>query len=189
MKLLLLILLLSLSPVASRAQASGQGSRDEQSSFGTEEVPGRPRVMRPLPVPSAVLQILETDEMVKSCLEDNPLPPGRRLGSWFVASEVHLDGPAETDFVVVPSFQGEERMCFQSVAGIGWFWIFRKVETQYRLVLKAAGNGLSVLETRSNGYRDIQTSTLGQAGKYLTTLSFRFDGERYTKLGDATQQR
>jgi hypothetical protein len=182
--LLLVPLLLIL---ASQAQTSSQVVQ-EQSSFGTEEAPGEPRVSRPHPVPDAVLRILETDEGVRSCLKDNPLSAGQHLGSWFLASEIHLDSPAQTDLIVVPSFQGEEGMCFESVEGIGWFWVFRSADTNYQLVLKAAGNGLEVLRTRSNGYRDIQTGVVSQAGKYVTTVTFRFNGNEYVKHEETTQE-
>ena len=185
-RLLLLMLLLFLPSVTSRTQDSGHAKKEEQSSFGTEDVPGTPRVVLPLPVPDSVVQSLETDENVRSCLQENPLDPGQSLGSWFIASEIHLAGPAEDDLVVVPSFKSSESMCFQSVAGIGWFWVFRRVDTRYQLALKAAGNGLEVLGTRSSGYRDIQTSTLGQAGRHLTTMIFRFDGTRYQKYRETT---
>ncbi|MGO9865181.1 MAG: hypothetical protein ACLPLR_16360 [Terriglobales bacterium] len=180
----LLALTLSAQP-----QIARQGSQQEQSSFGTEELPDVPRVKRPLPVPDAALQILRTDDEVKSCLEHNQLAPGQDLASWFTASEIHLDGPDEADLVVLPSFRGKEGMCFQSATGIGLFWIFRKNGKQYHLLLKTWGGGLEILRNRSNDYRDIQTGSLGQAGRYLTTVTFRFDGKRYQKYQERTEER
>ena len=82
----------------------------------------------------------------------------------------------------------ESYSCFHSVAGISWFWVFRQAGKRYELVLKAAGNGLDVLKTRNNGYRDLQTATLGQAGRFVTTTTFRFDGKRYQKYCESTQE-
>jgi len=169
--------------------AAGQTGKQEQSSFGTEEFPGEPLVKRPVPVPDAVLEILKGDDGVKSCLEYNPLPAGGLLSSWFIASEIHLDGVNETDLVVLANPKPEESYpCFHSVAGISWFWVFRQTGRRYELVLRCAGNGLDVLKTRNNGYRDLQTVTLGQAGRYVTTTTFRFDGKRYKKYRESTEE-
>lgn len=169
-----------------RSQKAGEATKEEQSTFGTEEVPGIPFVKRPLPVPDAALPILNVDVDVKGCLDDNPLPPGHSLASWFIGSEIHLDGPSENDLVVLPLPDNE---CFHSAAGIGTFWIFRKVGQQYELVLKALGNGLTILGTKYNGHRSIQTGTIGQAGRQFTTVVFRFDGKRYQKYREDTQDK
>jgi hypothetical protein len=164
--------------------ATVRPNQKEQSTFGTEEIPGTPLVKRPTPVPKRVLQILNQDVDVKGCLSDNPLPRGHSLASWFIGSKIHLGGPGESDLVVVPA----RYECFHSVAGIGIFWVFRPVAGQFELVLKTLGNGLLVLQTRHNGYRNIQTGTLGSAGRFLTTVTFRFDGHKYLKFRERTQK-
>jgi hypothetical protein len=169
-----------------RSQEPGKSTKDEQSTFGTEEVPGSPFVKRPAPVPDAVLQILKEDIDVKGCLSDNPLPAGQSLASWFVGSKIHLDGPSESDLVVVPRPDNE---CFHSAAGIGTFWIFRRVRDEYELVLKALGNGLAILGAKHNGYRSIQTGTIGQAGRQFTTIVFQFDGKLYQKYKEETREK
>ena len=184
-KLLFSAALLILSCEQVGAYRQGQ---QEQTSFGTEVVPGEQRVKRPVPVSDTILQILRTDDAVKSCLEYNPLPAGQSLGLWFIASEIHLDGPAEADLVVVPRLRGEETLCFQSVEGIGWFWIFRPTGSGYTLALKAAGNGLWVLKTRHNGYRDVQSGSIGQAGRFVTTITFRFDRGQYRESRNVTRE-
>ena len=187
---LMLLALMSLSlSGAAQLQPPSQRSDQEQFILGTEEIPGQPRVKHPVPVPDLVLRILMTDNGVVSCLAHNPLAPGKNLGSWFIASEIHLDGPDEADLIVVPSFRGKESMCFGGATGIGLFWIFRKTAEHYQLALKTWGGGLEILSTRSSGYRDVQTGTLSQAGRYLTTVNFQFDGKRYQKYKEATKER
>ena len=180
----LILFLIFTAPI--RSQKAGEITKEEQSTFGTEEVPGMPLVKRPLPVPDAALAILKEDVDVKGCLSDNPLPPGHSLASLFIGSEIHLDGPSESDLVVVP-LPGNE--CFHSAAGIGTFWIFRRVGDQYELVLKALGNGLTILGAEHNGYRGIQTGTIGQAGRQFTTVVFRFDGKRYREYRKETKEK
>jgi hypothetical protein len=186
--MLLLVLLFIFSfALPAHSQNSGQLATQEQSTFGTEEVsPAEPRVIRPVPVPDEVLEVLKAGAGFKSCLDYNPLAPGQLLSSWFIASKIHLDGSDETDLVVVPSFRGKEGMCFESVEGIGWFWVFRKVGGRYELALKTSGNGLEILKTKNNGYRNIQTGTIGQAGRFITTITFHFDGKAYRKYNEKT---
>jgi hypothetical protein len=171
-----------------QAQVLAQRSESEQSKFAAEENPDEPRVRNPIPVPDVVVEALKTEETVKSCLQYNPLEPGQTLSSWFIASAIHLDGPKESDVVVVPSFSGQESMCFQSASGVGLFWIFRKNSERYELVLKTYGNGLEILKSKTNGYRNIRTGTIGEAGKELTELVFHFDGTHYVESEESTHE-
>lgn len=188
MKILLAASFLFVFVLPSQAQVSVLSSENEQSRFTVEEIPGESRVRHPIPVPDGALEKLQTDGTVKSCLKDNPLEPGKSLSSWFVASLIHLNGPKEADLVVVPSFQGQESMCFQSPAGIGLFWIFRKHGERYELVLSTWGGGLEILTTKTNSYRNVMTGTLGQAGRNLTNITFHFTGTRYVANKETTQE-
>jgi hypothetical protein len=171
-----------------QAKVSGPRSEGEQSRFAVEDIPGEPRIKRPIPVPDAAVEELQKDGAVKSCLGDNPLEPGQSLSSWFVASVIHLDGPMEADLVVVPSFRGQESICFQTPAGIGLFWIFRKNGERYQLVLRTWGGGLEILTAATNGHRNVETGALGQAGRVLTNTTFHFDGIRYVENRRTTQE-
>jgi hypothetical protein len=161
---------------------------DEQSTFAVEEIPGEARVTHPIAVPDGVLAILRTDGAVKSCLKDNPLGRGQSLSSWFVASQIHLYGVNEADVIVLPSLHGEESMCFQSPTGVGLFWVFRHDGQQYKLVLQTWGNGLQILTSKTDGYRNIQTGTVGEAGRVITNVRFRFDGTQYAKDRETTSE-
>lgn len=174
---LLLLIMINLG----QSRAWGQRSAIEQSKFAVEEIPGEPRVKEPITIPDAVTKALQTDDGVKSCLEDNPLESGQSLSSWFLASAIRLDGSDEADLIVVPSFRGQESMCFQTPAGIGLFWIFRRSKGQYDLILRTWAGGLRILNERTNGYRDVQAGTLGQAGRNLTSVTFHFNGIKYVQ--------
>lgn len=184
-----LLVLILFSTLTAHSQITEQGHQQEQSSFASEEAPGTQRIKHPVQVPDAAIEVLKTDDTVKSCLEDNPLAPGQDIGSWFVASKIHLGSAGDTDIIVLPSLHGEESKCFESIAGIGLYWIVRSTGKQYQLVLTTWGGSLQILAARNNGFRDIQTETLGQAGRYLTTVTFRFDGNRYEKYRETTQKR
>jgi hypothetical protein len=180
-----LLLLLLLFPAGSHAQTSIAlgATRQEQSVFNADP---SEQVTHPIRVPNAVLQLLAKDTAVAACMKDNPIAPGGSLTSWFTASEIHLNGPDEADLVVLPVAQGDAFMCFHSVEGVGWFWVFREAAGQYELVLKTAGLGLSVLDTRHNGYKDIRSD--GQVGKWSTRTTFRFTGGRYQEFQKKTTE-
>jgi hypothetical protein len=170
------------------AHAWGQRIEGEQSSFAVEEIPDEPRIKHPIPVPDAVVEVLKSDDGVKSCLKDNPLAPGQLMSSWFIGSVIHLDGPKEADLVVVPSFHGQESMCFQTPAGFGLFWVFRQNGAGYDLVLRSWAGGLRILTSETNGYRNVRTDSMGQAGRVLTNVVFQFNGNRYVENREATRK-
>ncbi len=157
--------------------ATSRTGSQEQTTFNANAVASEPLVKRSIPLPDAVLQILQKDDTITACLKDNPIPAGGSLASWLIASEIHLNGTDEADLVVLPNAQGETYLCFHSAEGIGWFWVFRRAGGRYELVLKTAGLSLRVLDTQHHGYRDIRSG--GQVGKFGTMVSFRFEGGRY----------
>lgn len=144
------------------------------------------QIMNPVPLPKGALQVLSKDKDVVACTKDNPIPHPGSLGSWFAASVVHLNGRGEDDLVVLPIAQGNPYLCFHSVEGIGIFWVFRRAEGQYKLVLKTSGLRLVVLKTTHNGYRDIESE--GQVGKFGTRSIFRFESGRYREFRRKTQE-
>src|SRR5579871_1260548 len=67
------------------------------------------RLTHPVPVPESVVQILARDKIVAACMKDHQMSPGKSLASWFVGSEIHLNGTSEADMIVLPSSRSEER--------------------------------------------------------------------------------
>ena len=159
------------------------GQEKEQTEFQT--APDQ-KITRPAHLPRGVLQLLAKDNEVSDCLADNPIPKSGSLAAWFAASEVHLGGPGEEDLVVLPIADGDRFLCFHSVEGIGFFWVFRKAGKNYQLVLKTGGLGLSVLRTRHNGYRDIESD--GQAGVYYTRNIYHFQNGSYREFRQITKK-
>lgn len=137
----------------------------EQAVFGLEN-----EVNRPVNVPEGALQILRTDTEVLRCLKQNQTP-NHVSASWFVASEIHLNGPEGIDLVVQP-----KNTCLFG-ANIGPFWVFRNTPQGYRMVLTTRALGLEVLRSRTKGYRNIR----GVRATATNTVSvlFRFDGHKY----------
>ena len=178
---LLLLLALTLSGTATQTSQS-QGARSrEQSSFSmeTEMVP----IEKPVSLPEGALRVLEKDAGVASCMQNETVSPGQLPSSWFVGSQIHLDGPDETDLIVLPGpLEAPQPMhpapnaCFFG-AYTAKFWVLRLTGEGYKLVLKVDAHGLGVLKTKRNGYRDIETTVSSLNGS--TTTLFRFNGQRY----------
>jgi hypothetical protein len=83
------------------AQHASANDQKEQSEFGIElEV--NP-ILRPVELPRAALDALTEDKRVAFCLKKNGLSPGELPANWFIASEIHLNGPNERDLVALPS--------------------------------------------------------------------------------------
>jgi hypothetical protein len=175
----------------SQSQNSKKKTEPEQSSFGGEEAADVPFIKGRVPVPPAVLEILRHDETVKGCLRDNEPTPENPFSSWFVAATIHLGGPSERDLIVLPNPGWQPGYgCWYSASGIQWFWIFRRAEEQYKLVLAVHGNDIEILRTQHSGHRDIRSATILSAGRFGTTILYRFDGNQYQEYQrNKTQQK
>jgi hypothetical protein len=161
----LLIIFVGLTEIVAETQGN-KTLPTEQSLFGMEG----PAIERPVTLPAGVLKILQKNDFVLTCLEKDR-SPNEIPASWFVGSEIHLDGPGQIDLIVVP-----KNGCLLG-ANVGPFWIFRKVRMSYVLILDVSSHDLEVLGTRWNGLRDIKiwSATVNT----LTSEVFRFDGQRY----------
>ena len=135
----------------------------EQTDFGADS-----DLDRPIPVPEAALKTL------RSALQATPDElPAEQLR----ASEIHLDGSTEVD-LVVPVLAGGHAASF---------YILRPTSDGYQLIFDSGGDSMTVLRTRSHGYRDLQVEGITMAGKNVTTVIYRFDGHKYVKAREKTE--
>ncbi len=138
-------------------------------------------------IPAAALNVLKGDETVRSCLDKRQMSSDQLPASWFSASQIHLSGAEQDDLLVQPISSPERAGCFHGVDCCAWFWVFRQVGKRYELVLKVFAGALSVRDTTSKGYRDIEVAS-GNAKGYAT-MTFRFDGLRYKQFRKRTTYR
>jgi hypothetical protein len=129
----------------------------------------------PFTLPKSILDLLSRYEMVTDSLEEKNIPPEQLPGSWFLASEVHLAGPKENDVVVM----GQCPVCGANVAP---FWLFRPSNRGYELLMFGRGLALRIIDHRTNGYLDIETSMV-MTQKPWTGI-WRFDGKKYQLVPD-----
>ena len=158
--------------------------RPEQTEFSMEQelVP----VTRPTNLSDAALQALGRDSAVSSCLgvekSSRDLPPA----SWFIASEIHLARADETDLIVLPASRPAAEMkpapnaCFFGPYTTKW-WILRKVNEGYQVILTVDAHDIGLKQTRSNGYRDIEAGISTMQGTTVTV--YKFDGHHYERPG------
>jgi hypothetical protein len=154
----------------------------EQSAFGYDDPAP---IQRPVKLSRAALDALSKDKRVASCLKANNLNPQELPANWFVASEIHLDGADEKDLVVLPGdplpepHPGEvsQNVCLIG-ANTAQMWVLRDVQNNFQLVLNQIALALEVLQSRTNGLRDIQVSAVvGMA--YDDSIVYKFDGQTY----------
>jgi hypothetical protein len=155
------------SLVAVQKQDGTKDTKHEQSDFGADAE----KLDRPAIVP---------DEVVQKIREVDNAPPDELPAEWLLASKIHLDGPNEIDLIVMGT--GGLRG-----AHVVPFFVFRKKEGRYELVLSTGGDGLSVLNTKWHGFREISAYGIGFAGRETTTVTFRFDGQQYQKFKEKTE--
>jgi hypothetical protein len=148
----------------------------EQADFGVEGAFQRPVVM-----PTRALQTLRTSKpthpLLQLCAEQESILTAEIPASWFVASEIRLTTKRASGLVV----RGEH----QCLAGahITQFWVLEKLETGYRVVFQGRGDGLSVLPTRTHGYRDLELVIITQAGAVIDDVALHFSKRGYIVSG------
>jgi hypothetical protein len=181
---LLIALLFATTPAVGRAD---EGAK-EQTSFSSEQDFVNQPVQSPTPLSAEALSALATDRNVAGCLAESGKSPDQ-VFAWFVASVIHLGPKDEADYIVLPNLllkagQPDDvpgRGCFLR-ANAAWFWALRRTKQGYKLVFSGGGHELSVLRHRTNGFRDIKTGFILQAGQTLDETVYRFDGQSYVQV-------
>lgn len=181
--MLIVVTLLGITPFG-RAE---EGTK-EQLIFNSAQDYAKQPVLHPTPLTPEALEALATDQIVGGCLKETGISADQAF-AWFVASEIHLGGRDETDFVVLPSLllkagqPGDvpDRGCFLG-ANAAWFWALRSTKQGYRLIFSGGGQYLSVLRHRTNGFRNVKTSVIFQEGRTMDEAVYRFDGQAYVKV-------
>jgi hypothetical protein len=133
----------------------------DQAHFSAED----DQVQHPVPIPEPIFRFLIEQVDVK----DQGTP--EEIRKWLSVAEVHLAGPNEIDWVVY----GGGGL---GGANVSPFWIFvPNTEEGHRLVMHDSAHNLDFLRGRSNGYRDINLTSLTCCELSETLL--KYDGRMY----------
>src|SRR5208282_1683510 len=147
----------------------------EQMRFGLEE-----SVTQPVAIPDAVLAILRTDSVVITSRCGDGQPAFNISASWFEAAQVHLNGPEEIGLLV----KAKDGCLFG--ANIGPFWVFRKTQHGYELLLDVDALGVELLPSRTQGHKDISAGAV--AGGKAVSVFYKFDGRKYQESGSKVEE-
>jgi len=153
--------------ISANAQIAQQTDSTEQTSFSMDSP-----FEKPFTLSDIAKKALATDRNIARALKDSQLSLENIPKDWFLASEVHLGPKSETDLLVVGLgiSQGPNR------AG---FWILRPTAQGYEISLATIAHDLTILETRTNRLRDIETHFLATA--QTQGRKYEFDGQLYQK--------
>jgi hypothetical protein len=145
--------------------AQSHPKQDEQTDFQEDEA-----IQHPVSLPKPILDLLAKSDRVKDCLKYNKSLK-EISASWFEAGAVTLGRNASNGFVV----KGKESCLW--AADASWYWIFRQTGGEYDMVLSNAGNALSLLNSYTGGYRDVEVFRASAAE--LSTTKYKFNGTVY----------
>ena len=158
-----------LTPV--NAKAAEKSVTGEQTSFSMEFPFEKPATLS-----EAAKRALATDRSIADVMRDEQLSIATIPPNWFQASELHLGPKNETDLLVM----GLGISLGPYSAG---FWILRPTPHGYKIVLSTHTHDLTLLKSKTNGFRDIETG-LPTGGKRYSDR-YRFDGHQYQKSSRA----
>jgi len=182
---LVLTLLVTVPVGIARGQNSTNDQKHEQTAFDAEPDSGAMHINKAEEIPDSALQVLR-DSLSRgpvNCLKSRGITPDQVPASWFLASTVHLNGTDQIDFIVLlnaPALARPENPggCLLPANG-GPFWVLGPGigSGRYGLLLAIYGHHLEVLNSRTNGYRDIQIGSMGITAR--TTAIYKFTVQQY----------
>jgi hypothetical protein len=161
------LLLTSFLLVSASAQIVQKKEITEQTSFSMEFP-----FDRPVALGEAAKKALASDRSIADVMKDDQLSVDTIPKDWFTASEVHLGPKSETDLVVM----GLGISLGPYSAG---FWVLRQTPQGFEIVMATDTHDLTLLDTSTNGLRDIETGLPTGGQRYSDT--YRFDGRAYQK--------
>ena len=121
-------------------------------------------------LPPDVLKALLNDDGIKSMRRYTTDYQRSHPDILFGASEARLGRPDEVDFIVF----GMPPLCGVS---FDWYWVVRPTPKKPKVILSASGNVIELMDTRTNGYRDLRT--VGGTHWEIHEEVYHFDGNKY----------
>lgn len=129
------------------AQKVATNQQREQTTFGSDVIPGEVSMKKPVEISQGALLVLRNTKKVRVCIEAGRMTPEQVPASWFMGSEIHLNGPNEVDLIVQPRDLPEKPSANRCLYGAhaGPFWVLRRMGGRYELLLETNADGLFVL--------------------------------------------
>ncbi len=161
---------LSVLAIVSFVLVSASVAQDDCPAGNDPDVFYEDCFQRSLPVPPDVVQTILETNTGKQGLSDLSETQRTDVGKLFSAREVRLGQQSERDLIVM----GKGPM---SGADNTWFWLVRILPDHPRAVLWVGANGIGLLKSNTNGFRDVRSGWCSAA--FCETKAFRFERGRY----------
>lgn len=145
------------------AQSSSANLHTQQNVFGLDG-----SFDSPDPLPSDVVKVLISSRQAWQVREWMRAKHDSDASSYFLAKEIHLATPGETDYVVLGRIPGADCV---------YFWVIHSERGRPRVVLFDSTLSLELLTSRTNGLSDIQS--VWQSPNETCTKIFHYNGKRY----------
>jgi hypothetical protein len=179
---LFITLLISLIIICDITCAQEKKESQQDQTFFPSDDPDEVYIRKPITLPEKAIQTLKSSEAGSECLRQR----NKFDAAWVVGSEVHLSGTGETAIVVMPNLLLQtppdtppDNSCMLGARTIP-FWILRKGDKGYQLLLEVGASALYIDNSRHNGYLDIIASTANFSDS--VDVYFKFDGKKYQEF-------
>lgn len=149
------------------------GQKYETSFYGEDTLKNL------IPIPDEIMNVLKQDETVKRCFGSDAQTQKLRL--WFEATKINLnnDNVAEILVKATDDIQKSESNCLNGNAIS--FWIFRKSQNDYDLVLYLYTITVEINKKKSKDFYNI--NTIRNTGSESFTTFYVFNGKKYIEKG------
>ena len=151
------VFLCLVSARSTMSQAGGEQSFSVDSGMG-----------QTVPIPKRIMQLLHAQPSVKEYLA-NPDNDRQSMLDSFEGAAVDLAKHGKTDFVVTNAVLNG--------ANTGPFWVFLKTNQGYKLVLSVTSLDLTIMKSRTKGFRNISAGTATAVSSNVDV--YKFTGKKY----------
>jgi hypothetical protein len=179
---LLITLLISLIIICDMTYAQEKKGAQQEQKFFPSDDPDEVYIRKPITLPEEAIKTLKSSEAGLECLRQEH----KFDAEWVVGSEVHLSNAGEKAIVVMPNLllhtpSGTlpDNSCMRGARTIP-FWVLRKGDMGYQLLLETRASAIYIDNSRHNGYLDIIASTDNFSDS--VDVYYRFDGRRYQEF-------
>jgi hypothetical protein len=147
----------------------------QRQDFGVEDPMPNAVTMPPSAI-EAIRRSPESQESLRYCMQQERRSARDIPASWFSASQIDFTGSPQSGLVV------RGNGCFLG-AHITQFWVLAKTATGFRSMFTARADGITVLPTRTNGYRDLQLVFVMAAGNEIQRVTLQYRKGAYRVAG------
>ncbi|HVE57701.1 MAG TPA: hypothetical protein VNB22_12785 [Pyrinomonadaceae bacterium] len=140
---------------------------------------GEDKLKSPIRIPEKILNVLKKDKAVQRCFGAEPQM--QDLRNWFEAAKINLNDDNYSDILIKgkDDIRKKESNCINGNAVS--FWLFRKKQNGYELVLRLYTITVEIGTKKSGGFYNINTIRNTANASYTTFYAFKRN--KYVEIG------